>query len=125
MLTRPLARCAGSRFRSVTALCLLAAAFCLAQDPVQFQVPTSNSYPDGIVAGPDGNVWFTEAVGNKIARITTTGSFAEYPLAAGANPTDITVGSDGNLWFSQGSTPGKIGKITDVGNHHSVLRSDE
>jgi streptogramin lyase len=26
----------------------------------------------GITAGPDGNVWFTEAFGNKIVRITTS-----------------------------------------------------
>jgi virginiamycin B lyase len=29
-----------------------------------------SSQPWGITAGPDGNLWFTEQVGNKIGRIT-------------------------------------------------------
>ena len=33
---------------------------------------TLPSEPFGITAGPDGNVWFTEAFGNKIGRITTS-----------------------------------------------------
>ena len=38
----------------------------------EFPVPTNNSIPEGIAAGPDGNLWFTETsnVGNKIGRIT-------------------------------------------------------
>ena len=31
--------------------------------------PTGASYPFGIVAGPDGNLWFTEIYGNNIAVI--------------------------------------------------------
>ena len=28
---------------------------------VQFAVPSTGSTPRGIVAGPDGNIWFTES----------------------------------------------------------------
>ncbi len=35
----------------------------------------------GIAAGPDGNVWFTEGVGNKIGRITPAGDVTEFPPA--------------------------------------------
>ena len=36
----------------------------------EFPVPTSDSSPYGITAGPDGNLWFTEAGGNKIGTST-------------------------------------------------------
>jgi virginiamycin B lyase len=36
-----------------------------------FPTPTANSGPTDITSGPDGNLWFTEAVGN-IGRITTS-----------------------------------------------------
>jgi streptogramin lyase len=38
---------------------------------VEHTVPTPNLQPVSIVAGPDGNLWFTEFRGNKIARMTT------------------------------------------------------
>ena len=33
-------------------------------------IQTPSSVPWGITAGPDGNLWFTEAGGGKIGRIT-------------------------------------------------------
>jgi hypothetical protein len=36
----------------------------------EFPVPTAGSVPRGITAGPDGNLWFIEFVGNKIGRFT-------------------------------------------------------
>ena len=86
-----------------------------AQIPTLYTVPTSNSYPNGITGGPDGNVWFTENVGGKIGRITPAGVITEFPV-----PTQppglqfITTGPDGNLWFTEGSS-GKIGRITPAG----------
>jgi hypothetical protein len=35
----------------------------------EFPIPTGNSGPAGIAAGPDGSLWFTEYYGNKIGRI--------------------------------------------------------
>src|SRR5262249_25240152 len=35
-----------------------------------FPTPTAQSNPTVIVAGPDGNLWFTETTGNRIGRIT-------------------------------------------------------
>ena len=37
----------------------------------EFPLP-QHGVPNGITTGPDGNVWFTEAFGNKIGRITTS-----------------------------------------------------
>lgn len=46
----------------------------------EYPVPTPST-PVGITTGPDGNLWFTEAVGNKIGRMSPTGTLiAEYPL---------------------------------------------
>ena len=36
--------------------------------------------PSGITAGPDGNLWFTEAAAT-IGRITPAGTVTEFPLA--------------------------------------------
>ena len=33
-------------------------------------VPTRESFPKGITLGPDGNLWFTEARGNKIGTVS-------------------------------------------------------
>ncbi|HEX6478082.1 MAG TPA: hypothetical protein VF043_04490 [Ktedonobacteraceae bacterium] len=35
----------------------------------EFAVPTANSFPIGITAGPDGNMWFTESDGNQIGQL--------------------------------------------------------
>jgi hypothetical protein len=42
-------------------------------------VPTAGSQLGGITAGPDGNLWFAEATGNKIGRITLP-RFAELAV---------------------------------------------
>lgn len=36
----------------------------------EFALPTSASEPFGITAGPDGNLWFTEEVSNRIGHIS-------------------------------------------------------
>ena len=39
----------------------------------QLPVPTMGSAPSGIAVGPDGAIWFTEAQGNKIGRVSLSG----------------------------------------------------
>lgn len=74
----------------------------LAAQVVEFPVPTAASRPYTIVAGPDGNLWFTESVGNKIGRITPGGLITEFPVPmAGSGPYGICVGPDGNIWFTE------------------------
>lgn len=79
----------------------------------EFAVPTASSHPDGITAGPDGNLWFKESYASKIGRITSRGAITEFPA-----PTQfigaITKGPDGNLWFNE-SFRG-IGRITPGGS---------
>ena len=48
-------------------------------------------------AGPDGNLWFTEFVGNRIGRITPAGAITEFALAAPERgPNTIRRGPDPN-----------------------------
>jgi virginiamycin B lyase len=85
-----------------------------AQTFTEFAIPTAASSPLDIVAGPDGNLWFTESAGNKIGRITTAGVITEFTTASGlSTPEGIVAGPDGNLWFTERA--GRIGKITTSG----------
>ena len=66
---------------------------------------------EGIVAGPDGALWFTESFNNRIGRITTSGSISEYDLPTEQSvPRSIAVSKDGHLWV--GSTQGAITSST-------------
>ena len=46
----------------------------------EYALPTAGSQPGGIVAGPDGALWFYETGSNRIGRITTGGQISEYPI---------------------------------------------
>ncbi|HVS45491.1 MAG TPA: hypothetical protein VMS32_02385 [Verrucomicrobiae bacterium] len=85
----------------------------------EYALPTNPSVPSQVAAGPDGNLWFTENSGDKIGKITTTGTITEYQVpSVDAGPQGIAAGPDGNLWFTEsgdrftGSSQNKIGKIT-------------
>lgn len=73
-----------------------------------------SSYSRSAISGPDGNVWFVEYMGGKVARVTTDGTITEYALEAGASPQYITVGSDGNMWVTM-SGVNKIARVTPAG----------
>jgi uncharacterized protein (TIGR03437 family) len=69
--------------------------------------------PQGITAGPDGALWFTEGTG--IGRITTSGSVTQYSVGQPVNHT-IVPGPDGALWFTGGGVGGYfIGRISTTG----------
>ncbi len=88
---------------------------------VEYPVPSPGCLPTQITLGPDGNLWFTEGLGNElgiinpethvVSDVTLPGN---YILANG-----ITTGPDGNLWFtdmisSDGVWSGAIGTINPV-----------
>jgi streptogramin lyase len=66
-----------------------------------------------MVAGPDGNLWFTEFAGDKIGEINPiTHTITEVTVpTAGAQPFGITAGPDGNIWFTE-KTANRVGVIT-------------
>lgn len=83
----------------------------------EFQLP-GGATPEGIAAGPDGNVWFTEAGGRgAIGMITPTGAITQYTtgLTPNGQPAGITAGPDGNLWFTELGNRGRIARITPSG----------
>ena len=52
----------------------------------EYPVPGGNvsSHPDQIVAGPDGNLWFTTLKPTTIGEMTTSGKFTVYPIPGNA-----------------------------------------
>lgn len=82
----------------------------------EFPLPTPNSQPQGITAGPDGNLWFTDAGTNQIGRITTGGTITEFSIpTANSTPLGIAAGPDGNLWFTESGAGNHIGRISPSG----------
>jgi virginiamycin B lyase len=80
-----------------------------------FHVPTPASQPLGLVAGPDGNLWFTEGNRDVVGRVTPDGVITEFHTpTAGSQPGAITLGPDGALWFAEVSG-NNIGRITTSG----------
>ncbi len=72
------------------------------------------SDPAGIVAGPDGALWFTNNRNNSIGRITTTGAVTIYSGTGVDEPNGIAAGADGALWFTNFGD-NSIGRITTTG----------
>jgi streptogramin lyase len=77
----------------------------------EYPIGMSASNVLDITTGPDGALWFTENFGDKIGRMTVTGSFTEYNLAPGSGPFGITVGWDRAIWFTEGNAS-KIGRLS-------------
>jgi streptogramin lyase len=78
----------------------------------EYTTPTANSFPYDIVAGPDGNVWFTENNPNSIGEFVALGGGAgigEHPITSSSMPGNnslygalgLTSGPDGQLWFTE------------------------
>jgi streptogramin lyase len=81
----------------------------------EFPLPPSHlpARSNGIAAGPDGNLWFTEPAGI-IGQMTTSGALTEFVVPTpGSEPLGITAGPDGNLWFTEAT--GAIGRISPLG----------
>jgi virginiamycin B lyase len=83
----------------------------LAGEVTEFHIPTADSGPTRLVAGPDGTIWFTERDANKIGCVTPAGTMAEYPVpTTGSKPYGITVGQDAALWFTE-YAGNKLGRL--------------
>src|SRR5918992_5855031 len=68
-----------------------------------------------IAAGKDGNLWFTEELGNVFTRITPSAVLTDFPgLLLGGTPRGIAAGPDGNMWVVN-RTPAVVGRITPGG----------
>jgi len=69
----------------------------------EYLLPIAANQPIGITVGLDCNLWFTEAPGNRIGKITPSGAINDLPVLphAQSQPWEITTGPDGNLWFTE------------------------
>jgi virginiamycin B lyase len=93
----------------------------------EYQIPSPNSEPNDLVAGPDGNLWFTESTlhGGVIGRITPGGTITTFVLpevhGQVSETFGIAAGRDDALWFTdqlRGPEPwtSRIGRITPAGD---------
>ncbi len=75
---------------------------------------------NSLVAGPGGDLWFTEqslAGSDAIGRITPTGSITLFSIGPlqNASPGNLIVGPDGNLWFTAQVALGGAGGVEAIG----------
>lgn len=78
----------------------------------EYDVPTPNARPHDPAAAPDGALWTTEQVANKLGRLDpNTGEFKEYPLKTpNSGPHGLVADKDGNIWFTAISG-GYVGRL--------------
>jgi streptogramin lyase len=105
------------RSRALLAGILLGAALAASGQIIQEFPPLPGTRgPEGIVLGPDGNLWFCEESGNRIGKASPAGVLIDefaLPVPFGS-PETIVVGPDGNLWFTAW-TADSVGRITTDG----------
>lgn len=79
----------------------------------EYPVPTAGAEPDGIVAGPDGMVYFTENAADQIGQFNpVTHTIVEFKIpTAGAHPDKIAIGADHDVWWTEHGTD-SIGELT-------------
>jgi virginiamycin B lyase len=87
----------------------------------EYSTPSADAEPNGIVVGPDGNLWFAETFRRQIGQITTGGTITEFSIPSDGTPFGITNGPDGALWFTESeangeNSTGEIGRITTSGS---------
>jgi virginiamycin B lyase len=111
MVNRRISNCA----LLLTTLALLLPLSATAQVFTEFATPTAGSSPFAITVGPDGAMWFSEAVANKIGRVTTAGVITEFGGLTGSFPDGIVTGPDGNLWFVEFTGAQMVGRMTPSG----------
>ena len=82
----------------------------LAEYPAQVQ-----NFPEGLIVGSDGALWFMQAYPNSVGRLTTSGVLSTVALTTlNAIGNDLSVGSDGKLWMVE-SAAGNLGRMSAIG----------
>ncbi len=68
----------------------------------EFDVPTPKSRPHDPAIAPDGALWYTGQLANKLGRLDPkTGAIKEYPLKTpDSGPHGLAADKDGNIWFT-------------------------
>jgi len=78
----------------------------------EWDVPTPNSRPHDPAVAPDGSLWYTGQMANKLGRFDPkTGQFKEFPLKTPkSGPHGLVADRDGNIWFTA-VFKGYVGKL--------------
>ncbi len=78
----------------------------------EWDVPTKGAHPHDPAMAPDGSLWFTEQLQNKLGRLDpASGAFKEYVLKIeDSGPHGLVADTNGNIWFT-GNGKGYIGKL--------------
>ena len=78
----------------------------------EYDIPTPKARPHDPAVGPDGALWVTEQMANKLGRLDpNTGQFREYPLKTpDSGPHGLVADKDGNIWFAA-IFKGYVGKL--------------
>lgn len=76
----------------------------------EYQIPTSNSGPEAIIAAPNQVFWFTEFNAGKIGELFgQNGTIHDIPSnATGVEPASLGIDKQGKVWFSDTSGHGSI-----------------
>ena len=105
------------RFPRIFLFALLTVVAALAVSPLnapikEYDLPTPNSRPHDPAVAPDGSLWYTGQVANKLGRLDVkTGAFREYPLKTPhSGPHGLVADSQGNIWFAA-IWGGYVGKL--------------
>src|SRR5258708_6071509 len=78
----------------------------------EWDVPTMGAHPHDPAVAPDGSLWFTEQLQNKLGRLDpASGTFKEYTLKIeDSGPHGLVADATGNIWFP-GNGKGHIGNL--------------
>jgi virginiamycin B lyase len=78
----------------------------------EYDLPTPNSRPHDPALAPDGSLWYTGQMANKLGRLDPqTGEIKEYPLKTeGSGPHGLVADEQGNIWFTA-AFRGYLGKL--------------
>ncbi len=78
----------------------------------EYDVPTPHARPHDPAVAPDGALWVTEQMVNKLGRLDpNTGKFKEYPLKTpDSGPHGLVADRQGNIWFAA-IFAGYVGKL--------------
>jgi streptogramin lyase len=97
----PVTVTAASRSRESRGMKRMRASPALSWKQYAAQVPTPSALV-GIVAGPDGALWYTESHDGLLVRMTTSGTVTRYTLTSGGKlfmPGYLAVGADQRLYI--------------------------